>query len=256
MVTMKTSRLPYATRRRPVLRRATPRKRTLFSTPIGRRRVKARKTVFSKAAIGEPVGSSYCKSFATFGTASIASRSLTQLSLTGVARGTAINQRLSDAINIRGFNIRALFRSNNTLVLNMAVVAVKDPDASGSVTVSDFFRSAGLNGLRSVDFADALSPVEFHMLPLNSDKFTVLKHDRWNMYPTGSGVSEYLKGIDWYVPLNRQVAYDDATTSSCKDAIHIIWWCDQPTAAPASAPVAAQCNVQVMATTHFKEVNS
>lgn len=263
MTTQRTPRTPRSSivrrsPRTPIYRFPPTKRRLLFSTPIGsRKRIKytPRRTVFSRTAIGEPVGSTITKAFGKYQSANFSSRTLGQETLTAIARGTALNERLTDSVNIRGFSVKALFRSNGTIVVNMAVVAVKDPDdATKAVNTTEFFRTSGLISSRAVSFSNGLSPTELHMLPLNSDKFTVLKHERWNMYPASAGIQEYLKGIDWYIPLNRQTTYTDSTAASCRDSLHVIYWCDQPTAATGSAPVANQCNLSLNVITHFREI--
>jgi len=234
-------------------RKFRPKRRYVFKPqrPLKRARFNRSKTVLSKAHIGEPVGSSCTKKFQSGAINTYGTRDLFMSSLTACARGADINDRLSDTINIRGFSVRTVIQSHANILLNMAVVAVKDPDVTGLVTKTDFFRYAFTT--RAVDFSIALSAAEFHLYPLNSDKFTVLKHDRCIMAEDFTGATPYVKTIDWWVPLNRQVTYKDDTSGSCNDNIFVIWWMDYPTALPASAGGAGAADIQVLACTEFRE---
>jgi len=221
------------------------------------RRRSKKNSVSLKSQIGEPVGASNTKIFNASGANIDDTRTLYQANLTDCARGTAVNQRLRDVINCRGFKIRGTFRhtgaSSEVLLLNVAVVAAKDPAAAGLITAVNFFRQSGSSTSRGVDFAIALAAIEFHMLPINSDLFTILKHERYQLNAASAGMTDYSKIIDWWIPINRQLTFKGAASSDCNDQIRLVWWCDIMHAAGGSAVSATKLTRQILTTTHFRE---
>jgi len=189
----------------------------------------------------------------------IGTRIINNMALTLCPRGLGLAERRNDIINCRGFTLKGLLRSTTSspelLTCNIALVAQKDPSVAGTATVDEFFRNLGTGVTRGTDFDVALSSIEFHMLPLNTDKFTILKHQRFVLAPPSSGVAPYNKEIDWWVPLDRQLTYRDATSTSCNDQLLVLFWFDSYGALGGSASLANKCFVQMVATTFFREVN-
>jgi hypothetical protein len=136
-------------------------------------------------------------------------------------------------------------------------VAIISPKNSGAITAQNFFRGQG-NESRGLDFGFARTALEHHCLPLNTDKFYVLKHKRMRLNPDDMSNniqwsqergSSY-KNIDWYVPLKRQLRYDDPDANFPTDGpVYLVQWCDTWTAiagAPATTNAMSRQERHVM----------
>jgi len=209
----------------------------------------------SLEAVGEPVGTSNTKIFQYATQDTYNTRTLYEVPLTNCARGTGVNERLRDVINCRGFNITVhlLSTSASILMCNFAVVAVKDPPGAAAVPVQDFFRSSGATDARALDFSTALAGIEFHRLPLNSDKFTVMKHDRFMLNLPTAGMDGFFAEKIYWVPLDRQLTYFGTGETECNDCIRLLFWFDNLTTASAVVPQIDRCTGYVLAKTYFRE---
>jgi len=226
---------------------------------VGRPRPSLTKTRFAREAVGEPVGTSNTKMFQSSVSGLIGTRVLNNMTLTACSQGTAINQRLRDVINCRGFSVKGLLRSTTTspeiLTCNIAVVCQKDPSVTGLATVDEFFRNCGdpTDLTRGLDFSDSRSSIEFSSFPLNTDKFTVMKHERFCLGPPAAGMDIYFKNIDWWIPLNRQITYKGGAVGDTNDQLLVLFWFDILGALSTSTTLANKCFVQMTAITHFRE---
>lgn len=184
-------------------------------------------------------------------------RTLYSASLTDIARGTDIDKRNEDDIQIAGYRIKGEIGNINAgaLYVNVALVSHRD---SGNTLTHEFFRHDGT--VRSVDFGTALSAIEIAGNPLNTDKFAVLKHRRYRLngnpvtagYSEGSGKS-YMD-IDWYQPINRNIQYDTSASTNvdASSNIYLLYWMDLwgATAGASIEPTVAMVNWKVVAYHH------
>jgi len=171
-------------------------------------------------------------------------RSLLNAEISDIDKGTAIHQRLRDSVDLRGFrvNIRVVNVSEERRPINFhwAIIAPKN---GTSVPNSDFFRTANNTKGRGQDFNTDLAGVDFDTNPINTDKYTVVTHQkchlaaRYNIIDNSpaqlhniNGFKNYRK-FDTYVPIKRTLVYDrtDDTTLNatfCTTPIFIVYWCD------------------------------
>lgn len=196
----------------------------------------AKKRRFSKRQIGEKVGSGTAKKISTSDTiASITNtRSLQQLSLTSlITEGTLIHNRERKMINLRGFKICMQMNNKGPLPLHVSV-AVISPKSGNSVTTVDFFRDTSGSNERARNFGTALSGVQYECLPINIDKYVVLRHKRYMLTPGGTVSPDFKSesgnsflSLSWWLPINRQLRYNDTTGEPEANAIFLVWWCDR-----------------------------
>lgn len=150
-----------------------------------------------------------------------------------VASGFKLNDRDGDVIYLAGVKISAVFRNNQTgsndsnLYLNCALISAKSGIAN--VETSDFFTS-GAGTTRAVDFdSTALTALERHTLPINSDNYTVHWHQRMILNSnslTGqpvSGTYPRIVKVEKYISLKRQIRYD-STNGLSETPLWFIHW--------------------------------
>lgn len=145
-------------------------------------------------------------------------RTLTSVNLANIGHTTTNNQngRQRNILNLRGFKLCMEFKSliNEPLYVNIAVIV---PRQGVTVATSDFFRANTSN--RTQAFSNTiLTSLEFHCLPINTDKYAVLMHKRFLLkssddFATNGGFKEHA-GKNYmnfmrYVKFNRQVRYSD-----------------------------------------------
>jgi len=213
--------------------------------------------LFSRTQIGEPVGAANCKLFYSNSNATIATRTLYSVNLTLCARGSEEYQREGNIINCRGFKVDYSLMSlaNSAILVNVAVVCQKDLTAAPPA-VSGFFRNPGTGaapGERGIDFDIALPSLQFHLLGINPDKFTVLAHKRFQLSAGSSGMDNFHRTGSFFVRLNRQLSYSGNASSNCNEQIAICYWVDRIDAAAGSASAASQLRANISGTTYFRE---
>jgi len=189
---------------------------------------------FSPRMVGMPVNSTTSKAnlIANDGAIVRNSRTLYTLDVTSLNQGPAINQRLRQHANIRGFKIcmEVKSTSNFPVYFNCAVLAPKST-TSNTVETTEFFRTH--TDARSVNFNNALTGMEFHCLPINSDNYTILRHKRYVLTTQGAPASTFNRqfgtswlNLDWYVPLKRQARYIQGESATPTDGrtFHVFWF--------------------------------
>lgn len=194
----------------------------------------AKRARFSKTNIGERVGVSNSKPRIQVRNANYITRDTRVLyteNLTQTDQGPNRNTRERGIINCRGFRICMAVRNLRArpMYFNCAVVSPKN---AGVVTEANFFRASGT--ARGSNFDNSKTSLEFHCLPINTDKFTILKHKRYRLIKGGDNFSQYADfsgrnymNIDWYIKLKRQLRYDDTTSESPIDgSVYLVYWCD------------------------------
>jgi len=220
------------------------------------RRSTPNKALFSRRKIGEHVASTNAKSRQLASETGIArnSRTIYSLDLTTIPRVDDISGRERQHVNMRGFKICMQITNilDNPLYFNQAVIAPKSTDTG--VTTANFFRNNTSD--RTVDFGNALSSLEFHCLPINSDDYVILKHTRHLLLSRTASTTNHHRqygssyiDIDYYVSLKRQVRYIKGESSTATDGrVFHVFWFDARGAASGAVP--ASC-----ATTGFRIVS-
>lgn len=230
---------------------------------IGRayRRYK-RKRDFSRRNIGEPVGKSTAKRrFTTRDTAiqSLATRTLLVSDLNLITEGNQLGQRERKLVNVRGYKLCMEIRNQaqGPLYVNVAVIAPKGGNTG--VPNTDFFRWSA-NDNRSIDFGDVtLTSNEYHCLPINVDKYTVLRHKRYVLGENGStsfadqNRANYAN-VDWWIPLKRQIRFDGNSSGDTQNGeVYSVMWCDNWGTAAGAGSTADQLAYTRRFVTYFKE---
>jgi len=194
------------------------------------------RTQAKRNRIADPIGSHTVKRAQVAQTSeeSINTRSLYQRKLIDVDFGDNINQRQRNIINVSGIKISMEMKNitANPMYVNFAVISPKaGVDPSANLDTLDFFRASDSND-RSKDFSEALTSTEFHMLPINTDKYTVLKTKRSKVVAALSGGdtvalsgSSYLN-LDWWIPLKRQFRFDGTLSTPDNGQVYLVYWFD------------------------------
>jgi len=166
-----------------------------------------------------------------------------------------INGRQRDIVNYRGFKVCQEWKNKSSfpLLCNVAVIALKG-DADSPTLSTDFFRGYGSD--RNLNFGDGLESLDFHCKPINTDKYTVVKHMRFKLGSAAGNDSEGFHDLpnyamkEFYVPINRQLRYRGNGT--CHTPFFLVHWCDEfqtPGGTPGQPVVDFAQNV----TAYFKE---
>lgn len=188
-------------------------------------------------------------------------RTLYSHPLTEIDQGTNINERERRLANIRGWKICMEVKNlrNIPLYVNIAILCPKAGTLSSGTSVTDFFR-ASQGPDRAVDFDTNLSGLEFHCLPINTDRYAILKHKRTRLVAMASGGDTVaLNGysymnVDWYIPLKRQIRYDGATGDKIEAGkTFLVYWFDGFSTNAVTAAVVAAAQTSVRAVAYFRD---
>lgn len=183
--------------------------------------------------LGERVGSSSAKwDKLKAGLTNMNPHVLNQLQLLNITKFTseAYNRRQTDQVNFRGIKFCMNFKIENAIGtakawVCIAVISPKADLSSGDpIPNSDFFRSPN-GATRDVDFGAAgLSNLDYKCLPINTDQYNVHLRKYLQVGPVTSneGLKERL--IEWYMPIKRQIRYNDNTNLPEGKNMYLVWW--------------------------------
>lgn len=240
---------------------------------VRRRRTRSWKRA-ARRTVGARPGTSNCKttSLVTSGETK-QSRQIYKVPLIRVARGTAIDQRLRDIINVRGFRLELAFINlkPRMFILNWAIVHPHAQVLGGQSTGStfptlEFFR--GYADTRAQQPSDALNGLQWVNAKINTDLFAVLRRGRITLNPgrpnsdsptatdvvywPEKGSNFRLKQI--YVKLARQVTFEPNISSlEPTEQLFFVYWLDDPFAASGAAGVEAAIGEEARIITYFRE---
>lgn len=216
-----------------------------------------RKTDLRKR-IGEFVGSGTAKRNQDVTTGSLNTRTLYNVPLLNIPKGTAIDQRERGLVNFRGMKFchsmefrdpTLITSAANKLWINRAIISPKGCDTDP--ITANFFRGEGTG--RAQDFDVALSSLEFHCTPINTDKYNVHMHRREKLGPFQSTEGRGAAVRMWYTKLNRQIRYDDDGEVPIGKQMYYVWWFDINTGPAASPAVNSMMSHSLHITKYFKE---
>lgn len=238
-----------------------------------KRRGSARRSRFSKRAIGERIGSSSAK--VAQHSADHVLRATRTLYLVDVCNiqhvsgAETIDKRERNLINLRGVKVCAEVRNlgNKPLYFNLAMICPKQDGLSDVDIASNFFRSNGmLSTERGVGFGrtDLLNSVDYHCKPLNTDKMTVIMHKRYTLAgltATNSTTSGYgsqtgktYAFIQKYRKIGRQIRYDSVTdVNPINGNVFLAYWFDTMGSKRTTAAVADQAEIAYDLLTYFRD---
>lgn len=181
---------------------------------------------------GQPVGLSTCKRVEPVATTTTTTPSvLSWINCTNIAQGQSINERERDLINCRGLKVRFFGAIDADRPCEMHIAVVSPKGETGAIGNTDWFRS--VQTTRGINLDPALlSGLEMNTLPINADKWMVLKHWKVKTAATTSA-GGYNTGVrqNWftkeaYVPIKRQLRFTNNQSTSCRDPIYLVWWWD------------------------------
>lgn len=223
---------------------------------------RSRKRMFSRTNVGERVGTGGAKrNFVVRDTVvnSLATRTLLIADLNEIPEGNVLQSRERKIVNCRGYKLCMELRNQaqGPLYVNVAVLSPKNGNTG--VGTSDFFRWSA-NDVRSIDFGDVtLTSNEYHCLPINSDKYTVLRHKRYVLGENGSTSFEdrnraNYANVDWWIPLKRQIRYETGAQESTQTGeVYCVMWCDNWGTAAGAGSTADQLAYTRRFVNYFRE---
>lgn len=219
--------------------------------------VRKKKTMFSSRNVGHPLGITSVKHTAFTDDADIDSRVLYTKNLTDISYGEGEGKRERNIVNCRGFHIRMDWFSNlpsgSTTYYGCNVAAISPIGLASTASATDFFRYLGANNEREISFSTSLTFMEMHKLPINTDKWTVLWHERFDLLPKSSGFTPFKQSIDKYIPLNRALTFSSEGVSSCQDPVYLVYWYDIYPSTSGTLSTASAVHVQQFNVTYFRE---
>lgn len=168
-----------------------------------------------------------------------------------------INRRQRQIVFIRGFSIDQ-YVQNLTEVPLLMNVAVVQPINSVSVSTSGWFRD--YNESRDVDFSTGLGALQIHEHPISTDKYRILLHKRYTIAPknnTGqafnpTGAKNYQRHKH-YVKFNKQIRFNDDSTTFAEQRVYLAFWCDFFNAGPGTVVSPNAYNVATKTTVFWDE---
>lgn len=152
--------------------------------------------------------------------------------LAQTTQGSRINKRERNAANFVGFKIWHHAYNQlgfNPVCMHVAIVSRKNgsmPDNIG------FFRA--YENSRDQDFNTSLGSLEFHGLPINTDKYRVLMHKKCVLANANAGATventntvNSWKTWDIWFPFKRQIIYEDGTNQDPQHNLFYVYWYDR-----------------------------
>lgn len=151
--------------------------------------------------------------------------------------GEAPNSRNRDLVNMAAIKNTMIIRNRYTtpLIVNVAYIISRDSQST-NVPDANFFRDDDAVGTdRGTDFANTLAAVDLGYLPINVDRYDVLKRHTFILGPHGS-VSQSgtppadrfndaipnWKSLQDYIKVNRQVRFDHL--GDPRNDIYCVMW--------------------------------
>lgn len=227
---------------------------------------KLKKENFSPSNIGKDIGTADCKKARVvqeFGQGIIDTRTLYFFDLMKLEPGYFDQQREGAVVNVSGVKICSEWFNTNGgnqfgVNLNIAVISPKDSNAKGTALAikTDFFNAMGGNGTnRAVDFSNSLSSTQFRCLPINTDKWVVLRHFREKVWANAPNTARgcYITK-DFYVKLNRQIQWSSSAPDATADSpVFLVYWFDDFIDPAGSDPVVGILQHQIKAVLYFRD---
>lgn len=230
-------------------------------------RAKSYRENISPMNIGKPIGTSDTKQCEVNNIFSAGdTRVLYTAALIDLVQGDREHERERGIVNLSGIKIYGEFINNQSgavdpkknLSLNVAIVSPKDQCVSVDSFDSEFFRSeGGIGNPRARDFDTTLSSADFNNLPINTDKYVVLKRMRWTLAMTSSAQtttdSSYVY-MNHYQKVNRQISFSDqGETIGVNNPIYLVWWCDGLVLPSLTASTANAFSFNIRTTCFFRD---
>lgn len=165
-----------------------------------------------------------------------------------------INKRQRNIAFVSGIRYRQYWRNTagSPRLIRWALVAPKN----GSVTPAGFFRSYETS--RDQDFDSTLSSIEKQTNPISRDKYTVFYEGKLFLAPNQDDTSyadrqnSNLNYVDKWLPIGRQLQFNDDSDQDCEDKIFVVWWATNYMAGTTtSSPNDIETQTSII--THFRD---
>lgn len=176
--------------------------------------------------------------------------------LTSIPKTTVsdVNARTRHFANVKGFSVNWIVKNNGAppLTVNIAILS---PKGAKTMTTAGFFRD--YTASRDIDFSNGLNTNELHTLPVSTDKFSVLKHQRFIIGGIGNTANapsnkSFNIGKIW-CPLNRQIRYNDDTDDKGENRVFLVYWFDLVTNVATAGPTFGAAQVSFRTCTYFDD---
>ena len=227
-------------------------------------RKRKRGAKFSMRRIGNPKGSSTCKSREGL-SYSDTPQDRTLIVMDVVSRlphspDDNINARSRNVVNISGFKYCFHVRNNFRIPLSYHFAVCVDKKHGNEPYINNFFRAPGEGNNRSQNFSDQLSGLDMKCQPINTDRYIVLRHERYtipgaeqSMTYNANGRNNFMT-IEKYVKVNRQIRFEGHGDDTSQTRILIFIWTSQIDAISGDPGVQDVMRQHVNTQTYFREV--
>ena len=161
---------------------------------------------------------------------------LNQLPLLNVAKtistvsGNPYNRRMNDQLNFRGIKFCMNFRVEGAIGtgkawMNIAVISPKSDLFSTSIIPNTEFFRHPTGDRRDIDFNDpSLNNVDYRCCGINTDRYNVHTRKVLTMGPTQSTEGFKERYLECYMPLKRQIRYQDSSEFPEGKNMYLVWW--------------------------------
>lgn len=226
----------YNNRRAIIRARRYVRTGTTYVRSIARAKIiAAKRQKFSTKNVGHEPGVSTGKTYESVNVPSAdkSTRTLYSTALCNIPKGDERNQREKTVVNIRGFKLCLEVKNltQEPMYVNIAVISPKAAADAAAIPGPEFFRAEDNADRRGTNFVNGLSSSEFHCLPINTDLYTILKHQRLMLIPgsetdptTNSAEGKSYEAINMWIPLRRQLRYDAPNSAPTDGQVFLVYW--------------------------------
>lgn len=172
-----------------------------------------------------------------------------------------IDKRQRRVAYISGFKICAELKNQNAkpMLCNIALVHDRRTNEGESIIPTDEFFRANSGNVRAKEFGVLRDSHEFHCSPLNTDRFTVIRHWRFKLAPNpvvgSEGFTSQASMNNWrtferYVPIKKNFAWNDTQPQS---KLWLMRWYDGFQQATGTAAISNAVNFDMHVTGYFRE---
>lgn len=143
---------------------------------------------------------------------------------------TEYNRRKTNHVNFRGIKFCINSRTEGALGtamawMNVAIISPKtDLTSSESIPNTEFFRNPG-GVRRGINFDDTtLNNVDYKCNAINTDKYNIHKRASFTIGPNNSTEGNKNGYLEWYMPIKRQIRYNNGSTKPEGKNLYMVWW--------------------------------
>lgn len=169
--------------------------------------------------------------------------------------------REKDDVHISGVHLDMMLRNNLSTPLMCNIAVIYNKTCQTSPGVEGFFRNLTNSAdSKEVSFSTALTSMDFHHLPINTDRYHVVFHKRYKLIEdtAGGGVYNTQSRKNWmefrrYIKINRTLKFKDASALEPLDGqLYLVYWFDQPFQPGATAAVTNAATVAQVHKVYFR----